>query len=458
MKALLIILLGLSLTQYTYTFANDTQEYFYFGNTNLVGVGPIKEGKKFGTWKIFRRVNELDAPQESLDVVRGLEIEKTFDLSMPVFQITFKDNQPDGLMEEFFPNGQIKKLVNFSKGRLNGEFFEFSESGEVLLSGSYENDFKEGDWNSYYRDGSIKSEYFYSKNLLQGTTKNYFPNGKLSEVIPFESGKLHGTYQAFFPNGVLQKSVDFVNDKEDGSYLRFFEDGQPEIIGSFTKGELNGSWENFDNLGTLISKGEYQVGIRLGIWKEQIREVQGFYRVGEYKEGSKDGTWKVVDEKGFVFQEEQFVLDRLVAISEFKTLDGRVLDAGKLVNGTGKRRVYDRDGNLLENGRYVKGVRTGVWLTYYPKSTAVASSGSYSGGEKTGTWRYFGLNGESLGEETFDSTNATVSREVNPIENHNLARRNFRSTAPAEPSSSNDMRFLERFQMRNFQNLENMQW
>ena len=436
MKALLIILFGLSLTQYLPK--NDTQEYFYFGNTNLVGVGTIEEGKKSGTWKIYKRVNELDAPKESLDVVRGEEIEEIFDLSMPVFQITFKDNQPDGLMEEFFPNGQIKKLVNFSKGRLNGEFFEFSESGEVLLSGSYENDFKEGDWNSYYRDGSKKSEYFYSKNLLQGTTKNYFPNGKLSEVIPFESGKLQGTYQAFFPNGVLQKSVDFVNDKEDGAYLRFFEDGQPEIIGQFTKGELNGSWENFDNLGTLISKGEYQVGIRLGTWKEQIREVQGFYRVGEYKEGSKEGMWKVVDEKGFVFQEEQFVLDRLVAISEFKTLDGRVLDAGKLVNGTGKRIVYDREGNLLENGRDAKGVRTGVWLTYYPKSTAVASSGSYSGEEKTGTWRYFGLNGESLGEETFDSGNLAESREINPMENHSMPRQNFRMSNAVEPTSSSD--------------------
>ena len=454
MKAILIILLGLSLTQYA--FANDTQEYFYFGNTNLVGVGPIEEGKKSGTWKIYKRVNELDAPQVSLDVVRGVEVEKTFDLSMPVFQITFKDNLPDGLMEEFYPNGQIKKLVNFSNGKLNGEFFEFSESGEVLLSGQYIEDFKEGDWNSYYRDGSKKSEYFYLKNLLQGTTKNYFPNGNLAETIPFLEGKLHGTYQAFFPSGKLQKSVEFTNDQEDGVYERFYEDGRPEISSSFAKGELNGSWEYFDNLGDLISQGEYQFGIRVGTWKEQIREVQGFYRVGEYKDGSKEGIWKVVDEKGVVFQEEQFVEGQLVAISEFKTEDGRVLDAGKLVNGIGKRLIYDREGNLLENGRYTKGVRTGVWLTYYPKSKAVASSGSYSGGEKTGTWRYFDLNGELLSEETFDLNHSSDSREVDPIQKHNLARRDFGRNLAAEPTSSNDMRFLERFQLRNFQQLERM--
>jgi uncharacterized protein len=443
MKSLLIILLGLSLTQYAPK--NDTQEYFYFGNTNLVGVGPIEEGKKSGTWKIYKRVNELNTPQVSLEAVRGVEIEETFDLSMPIFQIAFKDNLPDGLMEEFYPNGQIKRLLNFSNGKLNGEFFEFSENGEMLLSGKYLDDLKEGFWNSNYPNGSKKSEYSYSNNLLQGTTKNYFPNGMVGEIIPFESGKLQGTYQSFFPNGVLFKSVEFTNDQENGAYERFYEDGQQEIIGSFAKGELNGSWKNFDNLGTLISKGEYQAGIRVGTWQEQITEVQGFYRLGEYKDGSKVGMWKVIDEKGDVFQEEQFVLGRLVAIGEFKTSDGRVLDAGKLVNGTGKRLVYDRQGNLLEKGRYTKGVRTGVWLTYYPKSTAVASSGSYSGGEKSGTWRYFGLNGESLGEEIFDVKDSSVSRDIDPIQNHNLARQDFGRNLAAEPTSSNDMLFLERF-------------
>lgn len=450
---LLAFLLGMFLIQDLP--ASESTGYFYFGNTNLVGVGPLQDGKKSGTWKIYKRVNELDAPQESLDAVRGVEIEETFDLSKPVFLISFKENQPDGLMEEFYPNGQTKKLVNFSNGKLNGEFFEFSESGEVLLSGQYVDNFKEGEWNSYYRNGAKKSEYTYSNNLLQGTTKTYFPNGLLAEVISFEAGKLQGTYQAFFPNGQLQKSVEFVNDLEHGEYKRFYEDGQPEIIGSFNKGELNGRWENFDNLGFLISKGAYQAGIRVGTWKEQVAEVQGFYRVGEYTNGGKSGTWKVMDEKGAELQEEQFVDDRLVSISAFTTVDGRVLDAGKLVNGSGKRLVYDREGHVLENGRYSKGIRTGVWYTYYPKSTVIASTGSYSSGKKVGTWRYFGINGESLGEETFDSGNFAESREINPMENHNMPRQDFGRNLAAEPTSATDWQMLWRFKQTPAQSLIN---
>lgn len=454
MKTLLITLLGLILNQSMPE--NDSKDYFYFGNTNLVGVGPFKEGEKSGIWKIYKRVDELNDPKTSVEAVVEETVEELFDLSMPIFQITFKDNMPDGLMEEYYQNGQIKKLVNFSKGRLTGEYFEFSESGEVLLSGKYIDDLKEGDWYSYYRNGSKKSEYYYSKNLLQGLVKKFFPNGSLAEIIPFEEGKLEGTYQTFFPNGQLQKSVEFSNDQENGTYEQFYEDGQPEIISSFAKGELTGNWENFDNLGTLISKGEYLAGIRVGIWKEQVREVQGFYRLGEYKEGNKEGMWQIVDSQGMSYQEESYSQDRLIEISNFKTADGRLLDAGKLVKGTGKRLVYDLEGNLLEKGRYTKGVRTGVWLTYYPKSAVVASSGSYSDGTKSGTWRYFGLNGELLSEETFDQNTSVDARETDPIQKHNMARRDFGRNLAAEPTSSNDMRFLERFQIRNLQKLENM--
>jgi hypothetical protein len=100
--------------------------------------------------------------------------------------------------------------------------------------------------------------------------------------------------------------------------------------------------------------------------------------------------------------------------------------------------MYDREGHLLENGRYSKGIRTGVWYTYYPKSTVIASTGSYSSGQKVGNWRYFGINGESLGEELFDSGNLADSREINPMENHNMPRQSLRFNNAFEPTTSND--------------------
>jgi antitoxin component YwqK of YwqJK toxin-antitoxin module len=453
MKTLISIFLGLALIQ---NFPeNDPQEYFYFGNTNLVGVGPLEAGKKQGAWKIYGRVEALDDPRITVESVKDVDLNEDFDLKTPLYQINFNENLPDGIMEEFYPTGQIKKLVNFSIGKLNGDFFEFSETGEVLLSGSYLDDQKSGDWISYFSNGNKKSEYSYENNLLNGPTQNYYPNGVLAEIIPFLANKLQGTYRAFFPSGAVQKTMEFENDLEHGVFKRYFEDGRMEVSSSYARGELEGSWENYDNLGQLISKGTYHGGYRIGEWQEQLPEIQGFYRIGNYKEGSKTGSWKIIDPNEFVYQEEQFENGRLVSITEFKTPSGKILDAGTLKKGKGKRVIYDGEGNLLEKGRYSKGLRNGIWYTYYPKSDLIASSGSYVEGRKTGTWRYYDMTGESLGEELFAAGINSDPREASSFDTHLKDRQGFGRNQVSEPQSSNDLRFLERFKRPHVQQLIN---
>jgi uncharacterized protein len=90
----------------------DENNYFYFGNTNLVGVGPLENGKKTGDWSIYKRIEEDKLPIESTQLVAASEVKENFDLTNTVFRISFKDDLPDGIMEEYFSNGKIKKLVN----------------------------------------------------------------------------------------------------------------------------------------------------------------------------------------------------------------------------------------------------------------------------------------------------------------------------------------------------------
>ncbi len=447
MKTLITIILGLALIQTLPE--NEDQEYFYFGNTNLIGVGSLEEGKKEGTWKIYGRINELDAPRETVEAVQNVDLETEFDLNTPLYHINFKENLPNGIMEEFYPDGQIKKLVSFSKGQLNGDFFEFSPTGEMMLSGRYLEDQKTGEWASFFPNGTKKSEFNYRENLLEGITKNFYPNGVLAEIIPFESGKIQGVYKSFFQNGSPFKSVQFEAGVENGDFRLFFEDGQLNVACSFSAGELDGEWESYDNLGNLLSKGTYQRGIRSGEWKEQIPELLGFYRLGNYAEGNRSGAWKVIEDSDFVYQEEFFEAGKLISISEFTIATGQKLNAGKLNNGNGKRTVFKKDGDILEKGRYSKGLRSGIWYTFFPKSDRVASSGSYVDGQKYGTWKYYGLNGEFLSEESFGTRSPSEIREAATFDNHNLARQDFGRNLVAEPVSANDLRFLERFKRPN---------
>ncbi|MFN3999809.1 toxin-antitoxin system YwqK family antitoxin [Algoriphagus sp.] len=453
MKVLISIILGLSFIQGLPE--NDPREYFYFGNINLIGIGPLEDGKKQGAWKVYGRIEELEDPRITVEPVRDGDLVEYFDLTNPLYQINFKENLPDGIMEEFYPDGKIKKLVNFSEGKLNGDFFEFSKTGEVLLSGSYLDDQKSGDWISYFSNGNKKSEYSYLDNQLHGPNRIYYSNGVLAEIIPFEAGKLQGTYQTFFPNGTVQKTMEFDNDLEHGAFKYYFEDGRLEVSGSYAKGELEDNWENYDNFGQLIAYGTYQGGLKEGEWQEQIPEIQGLYRVGIYTEGNKTGSWKITDGEGFVYQNELFENGRLVSINEFTTPTGKVLDGGKLNKGKGKRIIYDREGNLLEKGRYSKGLRNGVWYTYYPQSDMIASSGSYVEGRKNGTWKYYDMTGELLSEDYFVEGQNSEQQEVSSVDNHLIDRKEYWRNQVGEPESSNDLRFLLRFKRPHVQQMIN---
>jgi uncharacterized protein len=388
------------------------QGFYYFGNSNLVGTGKMEGRSKEGVWKVYGRKELLDNPGSAVAEAAEEEVKKIFNLEVPQFQLEFKENLLDGLFEEFYPEGTTKKVVNYQKGMLHGEFFEFSREGEVLLSGSYFEGEKSGDWLVYRSDGSLKSEYSYRKNLLNGLSIAYYASGQISERIPFELGEINGVYESFFPDGSPKQRVAFVDGQEQGEFTQFHMDGKLAIVANFSKGILEGIWEDYDDQGRLLSKGVYSQGDRVGVWKEIYPNVTNFYQTGNYENGSKYGKWKVLGSDGFVHQEEVFEDGVLLSISEFTTRKGDKLDGGSLSEGDGKRVLYDAEGNRLEKGRYANGLRTGIWFTYFPQTTLVASSGAYVAGKKRGTWKQYDFQSQLVSEQVFEGAQSTNSEQA----------------------------------------------
>lgn len=378
------------------------QGYFYFGNSNLVGVGNMEGKSKEGVWKVYGRKELLDNPSPAIAALAEQEVKASFNLDVPQYQLEFKDNLLDGVFEEFYPDGATKKVVNYQKGMLHGEFFEFNEGGEILLSGAYFEGEKSGDWYVYRSDGSLKSEYSYQNNVLDGLSTAYYPSGQVAERIPFKMGEINGVYESFFPDGNPKQRVSFVDGQEEGEFTQFHMDGKLAIRANFSKGVLVGDWEDYDDQGRLISKGVYNQGDRVGVWKEIYPALPGFYQKGNYAGGIKNGTWQVLGKEDFIHQEETFKDGILMKISAFTSISGEILDAGSLVNGDGRRVMYDGEGNRLEKGRYANGLRTGTWFTYFPQTTLVASSGTYVAGKKRGTWKQFDFQGQLVSEQVFE--------------------------------------------------------
>ena len=407
MKFLTILLL--SITLLTVSREARGQEYFYFGNTNLVGTGPRVEGKKNGSWKVYQRKKVEANPRIANLEVPLDELEQNFDLRVPFYRIDLQGNLPDGVMEEFFAGGQVKKIVNYKAGILDGGFFEFNEEGELLLSGTYEQGQRSGDWVVYRSDGTKKSEYNYRNNLLEEFALSYYPSGQLAERIPFAQGVVNGFYESFFPDGKVQQSLEFVDGLEGGPLKQYYADGTLALSCSFFKGLLEGNWEKFSTSGQLEAQGAYRKGERDGAWREMYPEVAGFFWTGNYEKGKKEGVWKVLGAADFVHQEETYLMGSLAAISGFTTKSGLVLDAGQLEKGDGRRFFFDQEGNRLEKGRYANGQRTGIWYTYFPSTNLVASSGGYVANKKRGTWKYYDINSQLISEEIIPADRETES-------------------------------------------------
>jgi antitoxin component YwqK of YwqJK toxin-antitoxin module len=365
--------------------------------------------KKIGSWKVYQRKQVEENPRSTNLKVPLTEVEQVFDLRVPYYRLDMQENLVDGVMEEFYPGGEVKKLVNYKAGKLEGDFFEFTEEGELLLSGSYEQGKRSGEWVVYRNDGTKKSEYTYSNNLLEEFALSYYPSGQLAERIPFEQGVVNGLYESFFPDGRMQQSLVFVDGMEGGPLKQYYADGTLALSCSFNKGLLDGNWEKYSPTGQLESRGGYTKGERDGAWKELYPEVNGFFWVGNYVKDKKEGVWEVQNSNGFIHQKETFQSGSLVEISEFTVENGLVFDAGRLEKGDGKRYFFDAAGNRLEKGRYANGQRTGIWYTYFPSTNLVASSGGYVANKKRGTWKYYDINSQLISEEIIPASRETES-------------------------------------------------
>ena len=99
-----------------------------------------------------------------------------------------KDN-PDGIVKEFYPNGNKMVEWNCEGGHLNGVS------------------------NMYYEDGTIKKKSNYSNDERDGITYSYFENGNLSSECRFNNGNLDGEHKYFNEDGTIKELKYYDNGK-----------------------------------------------------------------------------------------------------------------------------------------------------------------------------------------------------------------------------------------------------
>jgi len=67
----------------------------------------------------------------------------------------YKDNQYDGVVQEYNVFGTMVKLSTYENGVLNGLYYQWYDNGKQFMEGEYIDGMMHGSWLMYYQDGTI---------------------------------------------------------------------------------------------------------------------------------------------------------------------------------------------------------------------------------------------------------------------------------------------------------------
>jgi len=127
----------------------------------------------------------------------------------------------NGVVREFYPNGNIKEEAVYKNGVLNGYLKKYSESGTLLSKAEYQDGDLNGVYKEFYVTGKIKTEIEYVNNKKDGAQKEYDPEGTLLSEFNYTLGKLEGFSKTYYEDGALRSIISYSNNLKEGEMQIF---------------------------------------------------------------------------------------------------------------------------------------------------------------------------------------------------------------------------------------------
>lgn len=276
-------------------------------------------------------------------------------------EIYWKDGLMDGTKTTFYKKSKVKQIMNFEKGKRQGEYVNYYENGKVKERGFYKDDFLVGTMESFYPNGRTRFVYNYNNGYQRGWNILYFENGqKEQEAFINEKGWIDSTFRAWYPSGYPMKEIDYDNGIYNGIYKEWHSDGTLAYEGNYTNGLKDGTHKTYEVLVGVLLKKE------------------------SYKLGKKDGTWITYGLEGDTAKIMNYVND---------TLDG---EFAQYING-----------RVESKGEYVMGVKDGFWQQNLVTLIG-GQEGTYNMGVKVGEWILYDFKGKWLATITLDDNGEVI--------------------------------------------------
>lgn len=366
----------------------DGIERWFSSNGRVAGEGEYVQGKMIGKhWK--KHENGTLSFLATFDTKGALKepIREFDDNGQKIAE--YSRNEEDkfnGKFQSWFSDGKLQTDCYYVNGELEGEYSQYYSSGQQKLKGGYKNQLKEGLFQEWYEDGKLafegifkegnrtgeftdwysngqmKTKRNFKDSLFNGDQKDWFEDGSLNVEARYELGKKDGTFRSWNKEGVLLFEGAFDQDSPIGTHTAYYDSGKKYEVFHFLDGKKEGKHEVYYQSGqiklTETFKNDLVEGDALGYFEDGS---EAFTR--NAKEGRPVGTQKEFyppsgDAKGIVanhfFHNEKGELHgeqkSYYPNGAIKTLIG--YDDGVL---SGLKALWDQDGNLLEESKYVNG-------------------------------------------------------------------------------------------------------
>lgn len=328
------------------------------------------------------------------------------------FEGTFKEGNKEGVFTDWYPNGQMKSRKNFMHSLFHGDSHEWYEDGKLRLEARYEEGKKDGVFRSWTDQEQLLFEGAFDQDKPIGTHVAYYENGKKLEEFHFLDGKREGKHELYYESGQLKISETFKKDLVQGESLGFYEDGSEAFIRNYIDGKQVGRQKDFfppDERKEEAIANLYQFNDKGELHGEQ----KTFYASGVtktlicYENGVLHGLKGLWDENGNLLEESKYVKGKLEGRHFEKDQEGReIVYHYKNNKREGPHAVfYPEDVTEGEKVKAIEAHYTNNKLhgeaTEYDPSGAKISVTTYKNGVKDGDAELFHRNGRTAIRLTF---------------------------------------------------------
>ncbi|MFL5753776.1 MAG: toxin-antitoxin system YwqK family antitoxin [Bacteroidia bacterium] len=325
----------------------------------------------------------------------------------PKEDMNFAMGKPDGKFISYDVKGFEEYVINFNKGKLEGEF-AYTHSGKLNCKAQFKDNRLNGSLIYYLESGAPYIEIIAKSDTIQ-SKKLFFDNKVMKERISIRPGsslvmdsKLISS-DSYLESG--NKLYDFIFTAD---YTNYYEDGKLLSKGMLENGAPKGKWEFYNTNNTAINEVFFRdTSIALpgtSDTVEIIGYINGYYHNGKprLKGYLRDYT------AGYSCSLHQDMTTFDYYISDYWTIDGKQTCS----NGNGGVIVYNEGAQRVSQGMVKQYREEGLWK-YYDPDQKLNEIGKYVSGSREGVWYKGDLEGINFEDNAcFDQNDSLAMKEL----------------------------------------------